>query len=433
MSRLISVNSKRYFSKTSKLHDTHSCKLLIVGGGAGGCTVAAKLANNFKKHEIIVVEPAEYNYYQPLFTLIGGGTKTISDARKPMGQVLPKNVTWVQDAVREFSPKENCVSTGCGHTIKYDFMLIATGLQLNYDKIPGLLDALKQKDSGVCSNYSELYVEKTFESLKRFKKGNAIFTLPNTPLKCPGAPQKAAYIADAFFRKNNKRNNARVIYNTSLPVIFGVKKYADALWKVVEGRDIDVNLRTNLVSIEPGKNVATFENLEKPGETHAVNYEMLNVTPPMCTPNDLRKCRELVNDAGFVDVNKDTMQSTKFDNVFAIGDCASSPNSKTCAAVASQSTVIAANMTAVMSGNKPEAIYNGYASCPLVTGYDKCILAEFDYNLTPMETFPFNQARELRSMYIMKRDIMPTVYWLMLRGYWGGPATMRKFMRLGFA
>ncbi|CAG9863655.1 unnamed protein product [Phyllotreta striolata] len=420
----------RQLSLTASRNDKFSCKVLVVGGGSGGCATAAKFSKILNKNDLIVLEPSDYHYYQPLFTLIGGGANKLEDSRKKEKDVLPTNCTWLRDKALEYEPEKNTVRTEKGHTIEYDYMLVATGLELRYDKIPGLLQAL-DKPTDVCSIYSPKYVSHTYEVLKKLETGNAIFTFPNSPVKCPGAPQKICYLTDHYLRKHNRRGNVKVTYNTSLPVIFGVKAYADALWKLCNERDINVNVRTNLVQVNADKNEAIFENLDKPEEKTTVKFNMLHVTPPMATPESLSKNKQLTNGAGFVDVNKDTMQHLNYKNVFAIGDCSSSPNSKTAAAAAAQTKVVFENMNAVMKGDSPRLMYDGYASCPLVTG-DKCILAEFDYDLKPLETFPFNQAREIRLMYIMKKYFMPTLYWkLMMNGYWNGPAMFRKLMHLG--
>ncbi|KXJ81652.1 hypothetical protein RP20_CCG018303 [Aedes albopictus] len=363
------------------------CKVLVVGGGAGGCAVAAKLSSKLGEGKVTILEPADKHYYQPMFTLIGGGIKTLKDSYRPMSKVLPTLAKWVKDSAVKFEPENNTVYTANG-----DFLLVATGLQLNYDKIPGLVDALSIPKGKVCSNYSPKYVDRTYQALQAFKSGNAIFTYPNSPVKCPGAPQKILYIGEHYLRKSKKRQNANVIYNSSLPVIFGVKHYADQLWKIVEKRDIKVNLRTNLIEVIPDKNQAVFENLDKPEE-------------------------------------KFTTDHVRYENVFAIGDCSASPNSKTAASVAAQSQVVYKNMIAVMHGVKPSQVFNGYASCPLVTGYNTCIMAEFDYSLTPLETFPIDQSKERISMFYMKKDLMPPLYWhLLLNGLWNGPGFARKLM-----
>lgn len=407
----------------------HSCKLLIVGGGSGGCTMAAKLSKY--ERDIIILEPNETHYYQPLFTLVGGGMKTLSQARRSTRSVLPKNLNWIQDKVHSFNPQNNSISISNGDIINYEYMVVSVGLQLNYDQIIGLRESLDTKDSGVCTNYSSQYVENTYQVLKKFKEGNAIFTFPNTPIKCAGAPQKIMYITDDYLRKNDKRNKANIIYKTSLPVIFGVKKYAQKLQEICDERNILVDTRQNLIQIDPIHKRATFELLDESNKTVSVEYSMLHVTPPMSPPDVLIKSN-LSNNAGYLDVNPYTLRHNVYDNVFGIGDCTSCPTSKTAAAVAAQSNVVLKNIINVINGKSIEEKYDGYTSCPLVTGYSKCILAEFDYDPKPLETFPFNQGNELRSMFLLKNHALPFIYWnLMLKGYWSGPKIIRKILHLG--
>ncbi|KAH8395247.1 hypothetical protein KR222_003978, partial [Zaprionus bogoriensis] len=403
------------------------CKVLVVGGGTGGCAMAAKLSSRLGKDKVIVLEPAERHYYQPMFTLIGGGMKSLEHSYKLTADVLPKKAKWLREQAVEFQPDSNTVTTSAGNSIKYDILLIATGLQLHYEKIPGLVEALATPNGNVCSIYSPKYVEHVYECLRNIRAGNAIFSYPNSPVKCPGAPQKIVYIAEHYFRKLGKREGINVSYNTALPVLFGVKHYADALWPIMKRRNITVNLRRNLIEVKPAQNVAIFENLDQPGERYEEQYALLHAVPPMGTPTELSSCAQLVNEAGFVDVDKGTLQHTRYPNVFAIGDCASTPNSKTAAAAAAQSPVVLHNILAVLQGKQLKEVYDGYASCPLVTGYHTCILAEFDYNLMPLETFPVAQNKERYSMFIMKKDFMPLLYWkLMMTGHWNGPALMRN-------
>lgn len=421
----------RKFSSTPILADRYECQVLVVGGGAGGCALAAKLSRKLGQDKVIIVEPADKHYYQPMFTLIGGGMKRLEQSYKPMASVLPKDMKWLQEKAKQFDPKNNIVITSGGNNIKYDLLLIAIGLQLNYDKIPGLVEALSIPNGKVCSIYSPKYVEHTLKCLRQIEKGNAVFTFPASPVKCPGAPQKIMYISEHYFRKLNKRSDINVIYNTALPVLFGVKHYADALWPIVKKRNITVNTRTNLVEVKPTADVAVFENLDKPDEKFELKYSMLHAVPPMSAPNELAQCKELINEAGFVDVNKSTMQHVKYKNVFAIGDCSGSPNSKTAASAAAQSPVVYRNMIATLEGEDLKGTYDGYASCPLVTGYRTCILAEFDYDLNPLETFPVSQNKERYSMFVLKKSLMPTLYWnMMLKGYWNGPTMMRKIMSM---
>ncbi|KAH8240248.1 hypothetical protein KR032_012396 [Drosophila birchii] len=425
------ATSTRFLSKTHKLCERQECQVLVVGGGTGGCAMAAKLSSRLGSNKVIVLEPEEKHYYQPMFTLIGGGMKRLEQSHRQMGDVLPKKARWIQESALNFDPDKNEVSTSGGKTIKYDFLVIATGMQLKYEKVPGLVEALEAPESNVCSIYSPKYVDDVYGCLRKTYRGNAIFTFPHCPIKCAGAPQKIAYIAEHYFRKMGRRDNINIIYNTSLPVIFGVKQYADALWKVAKKRNITVNVSRNLVEVRPEDSVAVFEDITKPGERYEETYSMLHVCPPMSAPDVIANCKQLVNEAGFVNVNQATLQHVKYSNVFAIGDSASTPNSKTAAAAAAQSPVVFKNLMAAIEGREGTEAYDGYASCPLVTGYSTCILAEFDYNLAPLETFPFDQAKERYSMFIMKKTFMPILYWqLMMRGYWNGPATMRKVLSI---
>ncbi|KAK3095999.1 hypothetical protein FSP39_021834 [Pinctada imbricata] len=398
----------RTFATTTAL-EQKKYKLVVVGGGAGGCATAAKFSRKLGKGNVAVIEPSEEHYYQPMWTLVGGGIKTLSQSTKSMSKVLPKSCDWIKTRASSFDPDNNTVTTDDGQKIKYDYLVVAIGFHLDYDKIDGAIDALKN-DPNVCSNYASWTVEKTYPAIKNFQGGNAIFTFPNTPIKCAGAPQKIMYLAEDAFRRNGVRDKANVIFNTSLGVIFGVKKYANSLLKVIESRGINVNYKRNLVAVDHKNRESIFENLDT-GEKEKFEYKLLHITPPMSTPEALRKCTQLVNAAGFVDINKDTLQSTKYKNVFSIGDCSSAPTSKTAAAVAAQVGILKKNLSAVMEGKEPELTYDGYTSCPLITAPNKCILAEFDYDANPLETFPIDQGKERWTMYHLKKDFMPHMYW----------------------
>ncbi|XP_070178652.1 sulfide:quinone oxidoreductase, mitochondrial-like [Littorina saxatilis] len=314
--------------------------------------------------------------------------------------------------------------------IQYDYLVVAAGLQLNYDKVKGLTEAL-QSDPQVCSNYDPKYVTKTFHALEAIQSGNAIFTFPNTPVKCGGAAQKIVYLGEEIFRNKGTRDKIDVLYNTSQSVIFGVEKYAATLRNIVQQRHIKVNYRHNLVEVKPDSREAVFQLLDsEKGETTTFSYSLLHAVPPMSAPDEVRSS-PLVNADGRVDVHKHTLQHTQFHNVFALGDCTSLPTSKTAAAVSSQFGVLKHNLSAVIKG-KQSTQYAGYSSCPLVTGKNKCVLAEFDYDGHPMETFPVDQSKERWSMYQMKAHVMPQIYFHgLLKGIYEGPAMFRKVMHLG--
>ncbi|NXP85635.1 SQOR protein, partial [Passerina amoena] len=342
--------------KMSSLHTAARCavrdyyEVLVLGGGAGGIAMSARMKRRVGAENVAVVEPSKTHYYQPLWTLVGGGAKQLAASARPMESVMPSGVEWIRSQVTAFNPDKNYVWLENDIRVSYKYLIIALGISLHYEKIKGLPEGFNHPKIG--SNYSVQTVEKTWRALQDFKEGNAIFTFPNTPVKCAGAPQKIMYLADAYLRKTGKRSKANIMFNTSLGVIFAVKKYADALLEIIKDKDIVVNYKRNLIEVRADKQEAVFENLDKPGETEVYQYEMLHVTPPMGPPAVL--INSPVSDAsGWVDVDKETLQHKKYPNIFGIGDCTNLPTSKTAAAVAAQSGVLDKTISLVMKNKLP--------------------------------------------------------------------------------
>jgi len=422
----------RGFNTSFQRQYRQSFKFVVVGAGSGGLSISSTLARKFPPHATAIIEPSENHYYQPLWTLAACGIEHLEDSVRPSASLIPNGCTWLKTAAVEFNPDKNIVITADGNEISYEFLIVAVGLQLRFDKVPGLQQALGTP--GVGSIYSPLTVNDTWKAIQNFQGGNAIFTLPNSHVKCLGAPQQIMYLAEAYFTKNNVRDKANVIFNTSRDKIFGVKKYADTLMKIVKKREIQVNFQRNLFEIKPDTKEAIFEVLDgsqskKTLETY--KYDMIHVTPPMGPPDCLLGS-PISDRHGFVDVDKFTMRHKKYPNIFALGDCANTPNGKTTAAVAGQMGVIKANLFALLDGRAMPAQYNGYSSCPICTGYNKLILAEFDYSGNPLETFPFDQSKERYTMYYVKKYILPEVYWYgLVRGLWPGANLVRRILHLG--
>ncbi|KOS60534.1 NAD(P)/FAD-dependent oxidoreductase [Lysinibacillus agricola] len=386
-----------------------SFKVVIVGGGTAGISVAARLLrqSHSLQGEIAIIDPAEKHYYQPLWTLVGGGAANKWDSEREMLSIIPEGAVWLKEAVSSFDPNQNQVITQGGTTYTYDFLVVAGGIEINWGAIKGLKEALGTKS--VCSNYSFEHVDYTWETIRNFKEGTALFTHPNSPVKCGGAPQKIMHLAEDHFNRVNVRDNINIIFGSANPAIFDVLKYREALEKVIERKNIDARFRHNLIEIKADEKIAIFENLDT-GTVEEIKYDMIHVTPYMCSPEFIRTSA-LADENGWVDVDKFTLQHKKYSNVFGIGDNANLPTSKTGAAIRKQAPVVAQNLIALMRQQPMTQMYDGYSSCPIVTGYNKLILAEFDYNKEPVESMPFNQAVERSSMYFMKKDLLPVMYW----------------------
>ncbi len=395
------------------MSDIKRRRIVIVGGGTAGITVAARLVRRRRNLDVTIVEPSDKHYYQPLWTLVGAGVFPKEASRREEADFIPRGVTWVRDAVESFVPDENAVLTRADRRIEYDYLVVAPGLQVLWDGVKGLKGALGR--GGVCSNYSFEGAEYTWECLRAFKGGDAVFTMPATAVKCGGAPQKIMYLADDYLRKSGVRDRSRVIYASALGNIFAVAKYAKSLDEVVRRKGIETYFRHNLSELRPETREAVFENRDG-GPPLVLPYGMIHVTPPMGPP-DFVRLSPLANEEGWVDVDKFTLRHVRYPNIFSLGDASGLPTSKTGAAIRKQAPVLVENLAAVLDGRALPERYDGYTSCPLVTGYGRLVLAEFDYDKNPKETFPFDQSKERRSMYLLKKYGLPAFYWHgMLRG-----------------
>ncbi|MCL6489512.1 MAG: NAD(P)/FAD-dependent oxidoreductase [Alicyclobacillus mali] len=383
--------------------------IVIVGGGTAGISTAARLLREHPswRGQVAIVEPAEKHYYQPLWTLVGAGAAPLEATERDEASLIPPGAVWIRDAVVAFRPEQGEIELASGAALSYDALVVSMGIQMDWNKIKGLEGNIGR--NGICSNYTYEYVQTTWSALQKFRGGNAVFTMPETPIKCGGAPQKIAYLADDYLRKKGVRHKAQIHFVTGTPTIFSVKKYADALMKVVERKHIHTHFKHRLIEVKADDKVAVFENLDT-GETMALDFDLLHVVPPMSAP-DVIKQSPLANEAGWVDVDKFTLQHVRYPNVFSLGDCSSLPTSKTGAAIRKQVPVLVHNLTAYLANRPVEAEYHGYTSCPLVTGYGRLILAEFDYSHEPEETFPFDQGQERFSMYVLKKSFLPVLYW----------------------
>ena len=394
--------------------------VLIVGGGTAGITVAASLSRRQggRNLSIAVIEPNDSHYYQPAFTLVGAGAYTLDKTRRAEAQVMPSGVDWIQDKAADFDPDNNRLTLGSGASIAYDYLIVCPGLCLDWGKIKGAEQSLGS--DGVCSNYDPRFTRYTWEVLQSLKPGaRALFTQAPLPFKCPGAPQKMAYLAADYLKKQGIAEQCELHFLTHAPGMFAVPLFAKELVKVAARNNIIVHFEHNLVAIDGANKKATFEVVggEQAGSKLELEFDMLHVTPPQSPPLEIRNSA-LANDGGFVELDQGTMRHTRYANVFGLGDAGSTPNSKTAAAVRKQAPVVVKNLLRVMDGGTLDDTYDGYASCPLTTAYGKVLMAEFCYGGKVTPTFPLDPSKERWSYWWVKATGLPLFYWhYMLKGH----------------
>jgi sulfide:quinone oxidoreductase len=393
-------------------------QVLIVGGGAAGIAVSALLRRRAPSVDVGIIEPSLEHYYQPAFTLVGAGVYPMARTKRPEESLIPPGVRWIRDAAQTFEPEKNVVRLKNGDAVSYDYLVVCTGVKLDWSKVAGLAETLGK--NGVCSNYSPAHVTYTWDCLKNLKVGSrAVFTQPPLPFKCPGAPQKIVYLTADYLQRQGILKDCTLVYYVHAPVIFGVPFFARECVKVAARYGVNVHYQHNLVAVDGAAKTATFEALgdQNKGERVTVPFDMLHVSPPQSPPEEI-KSSPLANAAGWVEVNQNSLQHLRYPNVFALGDVASTPNSKTAAAVRKQAPVVVGNILRMMGKAAVEGGYDGYASCPLTTAFGKVIMAEFIYGGKVTPTLPLDPAKERWFGWWIKASFLPQLYWnYMLKGH----------------
>ena len=420
-------------------------KIVIVGGGTAGIGVAAMLRNEGMEN-ITVVEPKDSHFYQPLWTLVGAGIKNVEKSTRDMQDILPRGVVWEKKTVVHIEPGKNTVTFSDSTTVEYDYLVIAAGIQIDWDQTPGLLEGLKEYGSGVVSIYDFTYAAKTWKEFNVFNKGNEfkmIFTVPKTPVKCAGAPQKIMWLLSEAASSSRKHRHdlpeaAKIEFCTPSNSLFPIKRYDDKLQILREERGVDAQYNLELVSVDVTKKLATFRNTET-GKLQKKAFDLLHVTPNMSAPDFLKKS-ELAGKNGWMEVDKHTLQSVHFRNVFGVGDCIDIPTGKSAAAITAQAPVLVHNLLKEIDGAKIDGFYDGYTSCPLIISNRKAFLFEFGYDGKIKETFSRETGKfplslvgflpegvQQRFFYVLKAHILPFAYWnFWARGRWFGPSGIWK-------
>jgi len=414
-------------------------KILIIGGGTAGITVAAQLKRKDKKLDIAIIEPSDKHYYQPAWTLVGAGTFDYQKTIRKEADYIPKGVEWIKDKATNILPEKNTVTTEKSGDVEYEYLIVAPGLVMAPELLPGLPEAMEK--GVVCSNYTD--PEHTWKKMQEFKGGNMVFTQPTTPIKCGGAPQKIMYLAEHYLRKHGLREKSNVVFATPGTVIFGTPEFKKTLDEIIENRNIlfkplyapiridaeekkiyfkytgDKTKSEVIPSDDPtGESFVSDQEIEMP-------FDFLHLAPPQAAPKFIQDSQVSIQEGankGWVDVDEHSLQHKRFANIFALGDVAALPTAKTGAAVRKQAPVLVENLLEMMKNHKIGlASYEGYSSCPLVTGYGKMVLAEFKYG-NERDSDPFlskfvDTTKEQWSMWILKKYGLPFMYWnLMLRG-----------------
>lgn len=356
-------------------------QVVIVGGGEAGLTVSARLLKECPGLDVAIIEPSDQHDYQRMWLMVGGGVIQPEEARRDKAPLMPQGAEWIRDAVVSFEPASDSLVTASGETISYKFLVVAPGIQAKWDLIPGLRESLGR--NGVCSAYAFETLVATWDTIRDFAGGVALFTQPAGEIKCPSGSQEMCYMAEEHFRRTGVRSNTQMIFVSGAAALFPVAQYAQVLDQLAIEKGVEVSLELNLVEVRSATKQAAFRGGTS-GEERVIDYDLLHVAPPM-GPFDFVAQSELAGRGGWVEVDSHTLRHARFANVFGLGDASSLPTTKTAAAVRKQAPVVANNLIAALERRPLTAKYDGFSLCHILAGYDSVISAEIDYNGMPVQ------------------------------------------------
>jgi sulfide:quinone oxidoreductase len=398
--------------------------IVIAGSGLGGIAVASRMRKLAPQARITLVDAKQEHNYQPGYTLIGSGVWPIEKVKDRNADFQPEGVEWVQEMVAEFDPDHNRLTTTGGRQIDYDFLVVATGLQLGYDQIEGMdVAAIGQNGLGSIYHGPEAALA-TWHAMDAFRAqgGQAVMTLPAGPLKCAGAPLKMTFMVADRLREAGTLERSQIDFFSGLPddTVFGVKSVNDNVLARWQAQGIRTHYLSKLVAVDPGARKAVFATPE--GERSEVDYGFLHVVPPMRAPDAVKNSLLAAQQGpmapgGWLEVNKDTLQHLRYPNIFGVGDINGTPRGKTAATVKKSAPIVAHNLARVIEGQAADEIFDGYTSCPMIVREGSAMLIEFDYDgkLTP--SLPMIEPLQESFMaWFMKVRLLKPAYVAVLKG-----------------
>lgn len=375
-------------------------KIVIIGGGAAGISMAARLKSWLDKPDITLIDPSDRQFYQPGFTLIASGVYQPDDVWRKQEDCIPNDIKWIKDSVAAVDPVWNQVTTKNNGKIAYDFLVLTPGIQINWEKVEGITQATLGQGNAH-SIYDFEGAQKTWKAIQEFSKtgGRGIYTDTYTKHKCGGAPKKICLLTEHYTRKQGTRETIDLNFYTASKELYDVPFFTPRLLEIYKERNIPINLNVRVKGVDTAAKQVHFEKIETVGDQKVYtpfveDYDFLHFTPPMSAPDFVREAGlgwtegKLAADA-WVMVDKETLVHKTYPNIVSLGDVAGIPTSKTSAAIRKQVPIAAKNLISLMEGKEPAEKYDGYAACPIVTDYGHVLLCEFNYKKEAQNSFPF--------------------------------------------
>lgn len=399
-----------------------SVRIVIAGSGLGGLAIANRLSRELDGAKITIIDRKEIHNYQPGYTLVATGIWPVGKVSDRNADLVPAGVEWVREMVAEFDPEANAVVTDSGKRIEYDYLVVATGLHLDFAQIEGMDVAAIGTNGLGCVYPSPEAAQATWMAMDRFRQqgGHALMTLPATPLKCAGAPLKMTFMIADRLKQAGTRAASKIDFHSALGNIFSVPRINEEVLRRWAELDIPVTFNSKLVAVDIGSRRATVTSPE--GERTEIDYDFIHVVPPMRAPDSVKNSPLSWKEGGFaaggwLEVDPKTLRHRRFPNVFGIGDINGTAKGKTAATVKKSAPLVAQHLIEVIAGREPSLVFDGYTSCPLLLREGSALLIEFDYenNLTP--SLPMiDPLQDSYFAWVMKYRLLKPAYMAVAKG-----------------
>ena len=391
-------------------------KLLILGAGTAGTMMLNKLLPvlNKKEWQITIVDKEEIHYYQPGFLFLPFGIYSPKDVIKPKKDFFPKGANVIISGIERIEPKDNRVKLMNGKALDYDYLIIATGTDINPSEIEGMLGDGWRKN--IFDFYTFEGAKALGEHLSGFEKGKIVINIAEMPIKCPVAPLEFVFLADWWFTKRGIRDKIELSYVTPLSSAFTKPKAAEKFGDFLSKKNIELIPDFNIARVDAESNkIVSWDNRE-------VEYDLL-VTIPTNMGDQAIARSGMGDELNFVPTEKHTLRSKEYENIFVIGDATDLPISKAGSVAHFQAEILLDNLLRAIEGKPLKESFDGHANCFIETGFGKGILIDFNYETEPLYgkfpfpgVGPFSLLKETRMNHYGKM-MFKWAYWnLLLKG-----------------
>ncbi len=392
--------------------------IAILGAGTGGTIMANKLRRHLdaKRWKIVIIDKEDIHYYQPGYIFIPFNINRPQELVRRKSDFIPKGVEFIQSEIELIDAEHNRVTLKDNSQIAYDFLIIATGVELAPEETEGL------KGEGWYRNVFDFYTLEGAVALQKFLQpwqgGRLVVNIVEMPIKCPVAPLEISFLADWWLRKNGLRNKVEIVYATPLSGAFTKPVAAQLLGDMLEKKDIKVVAEFNTGAVDETRNVLiSYDGQEIP-------YDLL-ITVPLNKGNDVIERSGIGDELNYVPTEKHTLKAKNFPNIFVIGDATDLPTSKAGSVAHFQADVLTENMLRIIKDQPLKEAFDGHANCFIETGYHKGMLIDFNYEVEPLPgLFPFPVIGPMQLLKETRMNhwgklLFRWVYWnILLKGLW---------------